>query len=39
MECVYYWQTPWIIDNFCPEYWQVEKRGKQVWMTHVFNYQ
>ena len=28
MECVYYyyWQTPWITDNFCPKYWQV-KRG------------
>ena len=26
MECVYYWQTPWITDNFCPKYWQM-KRG------------
>ena len=26
MDCVYYWQTPWIADNFCPKYWQV-KRG------------
>ena len=42
MECVYYWQTPWTTDNFCPKYWQVKRgvnrSGVCVWMCACLVY-